>query len=694
MRLYTAKHIPLLKVLIVFVWGICLGFSIESYPFVIVYLELLQIAAFLFMVVGGILARRRFWRKLYTWTLYLSILLFGVWKTVNQHPLHQLDHFSHFEDDLLIGVVDEDPVYKGEYVRCPIRVTGTVDPHGRNLRSGRLMLTISEIDSAQRLSYGDEIIFRNTIKKLVPPLNPAEFDYRRHLSNTNIWHQGFIARDQLQIWRHRQGSSLSSFALQVRNQLTGKFQKQMKDTNAFHVASAVILGYRAPMDQEVIQAFNDTGTIHLLSVSGLHVGLVFGILIWLLSWMNRIPGGVLIRTLVILIGVWAYTVMCGMSPPVVRAAIMISFYILANLIKGNSNVYNTIAASAFVMLVYNTKQLADIGFQLSYLAVLGIVLVVPMLNGVYSASNRYMRGVFTYCYVSLGAQLLTLPLILYYFGQFPNYFLLANLLIAIPSSLIMYLGLGLAIIPFDSIQVVLGYLLNELIVFTLSGLKFLAGMPGSITSGISFNGLQVTILFTVISFLLLSFYTKDKRSIWAVLCSMLLLSITVVYHDVKRRNYQGVKFYSVKNNFAVAYISKGKVSVFSNLDSLSHPTLVYSVLPDLLKYSHEESIIFNNILAGPDRSNGMISNALLSILVVERRYLSDVAKTADILLLRKNSAVELDQIIPQVRPKLVLLDGSSSDKKIVKYMSELDSLAVPYYCMKNNFAYVWNKDLP
>ncbi|WP_270089601.1 ComEC/Rec2 family competence protein [Sphingobacterium sp. SYP-B4668] len=693
MEYYTPKHVPLIKVVFFLMIGIWLGFVVEDISFPVFYLEAISVIIVIILILSFFLSSKRLWKRLYVFALYVLLLFLGIYNIVSKNPIHHPNHFAHFDDKLLIGIVDDEPRLKGDLLRCPIRIVGGVDGSLEISRMGMLMMTISGVDSSQILKYGDEIIFRNNIKEVARPSNPREFDYARYLSYSNIWYQSFLETSQIQIRRHNQGNSLQAFAFQVRDNLVEKFRNYILDPQAFHVASAVILGYRVHMDEEIISAFNDTGTIHLLSVSGLHVGLVFGILVWLLSWMDRIKGGAIIRTLIILLCVWAYSIMTGMSAPVIRAAIMISFYIVVTLIRRRSNIYNTIAASAFFMLIVDSKQLADIGFQLSYMAVLGIVAVVPVLNTIYRPKYRYIQSILTYCYVSLGAQLFTLPLIIYYFGQFPNYFLVANLLIAIPSSLIMYLGMGLAILPFESMGTVLGYLLNELIVVMLSGLKFLGALPGAVTRGVVFNGLQVSLFFVVICSLFVSYYTRSKTGLWALVGSILVLNITLINHDISHQNYQGVKFYNVKGDVAVAYIDRGRVTLFSNLDSLYHPVLAFRVLPDILGYTSKERIVFQRILASKQKSNLFIATPYVRLMLLEGPYIPDTLSTTDILFLRRNSTVDLPDLIPKASPKLVLLDGSSSDKRIMKYIRQLDSLAIPYYTMKNNFAYVWDKDL-
>src|SRR5690606_15518078 len=156
-----------------------------------------------------------------------------------------------------------------------------------------------------------------------------------------------------------------------------------------------------------------------------------------------------------------------MAPPILRAGIMISFFLLSLMVRRKQIPLNTLAASAFFILLFTPKALFDVGFQLSYMAMLGILLLYPLLTNLYLPVNKYLGWIVAYSYVSIAAQLFTLPFVLYYFGQFPNYFLVANLFISLPSTAVMYVGLALAVLPFDMLNILLGKILDFLLVFCL-----------------------------------------------------------------------------------------------------------------------------------------------------------------------------------------------------------------------------------
>src|SRR5690606_38882227 len=234
----------------------------------------------------------------------------------------------------------------------------------------------------------------------------------------------------------------------------------LPDSDAAAFASTLILGYRAELSRELVEAYSDTGTMHVLSVSGMHVGIIFLVLSLLLRSMDRRQSLRLFRATLTILIIWFYAMITGFSAPASRAAFMLSFVVLGKALLKHQNTYNLIAISAFFLLLYNPFYLVDAGFQLSYLAVLGLVYFQPLLRMIFPRGNKITDPVWNYCALSMGAQLTTFPVSIYYFHQFPMYFLLSNLFIVFPVAIIMYAGIGFMFITSDSVLDYLGMALN------------------------------------------------------------------------------------------------------------------------------------------------------------------------------------------------------------------------------------------
>ena len=273
---------------------------------------------------------------------------------------------------------------------------------------GKVMLTvIRDSLTEEKYAYGDQVVFVNKLKDVNPPYNPKEFDYKSYLENKGIVQQGLFKSTEIKILKRGMGNKLIAYSLELRSYLITKFRKYIQDDEAFNVAVALIFGYRSQIDQNTISAFTNTGTIHVLSVSGLHVSLVFALLNLLLFWMDRFHYGKFIKSILILLCIWSYVILTGMSPPILRAGVMISFFVFSIVINRKQIPLNTLAASALFILLFSPNYLFDVGFQLSYMAILGIILLYPILRNYYLTPKIWCNYVLEYTYVSIAAQLFT-----------------------------------------------------------------------------------------------------------------------------------------------------------------------------------------------------------------------------------------------------------------------------------------------
>ncbi|MCA5005577.1 ComEC/Rec2 family competence protein [Sphingobacterium bovistauri] len=507
----TSGKVPMLKSLVLYVCGILIASVCNSSFSPIVSIVFISVFMLIYISISCFTKNNQ--KKLFTFCFSLIVVCYGYFKYSSTQAIHINNYYEESLAVQYIGIIEDEPVVKEKTIRFPVRIFQAIDSTKTTEVTGEIMMTILRGSIREdEYNYGDKIVFLNKIKLVNPPYNPKEFDYRNYLLNKGIGQQCFLQSEELTILGHDFGNPIITYSLNIRSKLIEKFRRYISDDEAFNVAVALIFGYRSQIDQETISAFTNTGTIHVLSVSGLHVSLVFALLNMLLFWMNRFRFGSLIKSIIILIAIWGYVILTGMSPPILRAGIMISFFVSSIIINRKQIPLNTLAASAFFILLFAPSYLFDVGFQLSYLAILGIILLYPILEKYYLSSNKWMNYVLKYTYVSISAQLFTLPLTLYYFGQFPNYFLLANLFIVIPSTLVMYVGIGLALSPINFTNNLFGNVTEWLLNFMMQGLKWMEHLPLAVVNGIDWHWSQVVILLIAILALIIALNVKSAKS--------------------------------------------------------------------------------------------------------------------------------------------------------------------------------------
>lgn len=628
---------------------------------------------------------------------FLLMLAAAGWVRLWQpHPVIDAAHFSRVDAQSLVGYVADEPVVRGRHVRLVLAVTHRYEGETLARCSGNLMLTINMGDSLARspFSYGDKLVIPAAYEKVDPPYNPREMDYRRYLAGKNIWYQAYIPLGEVGRMGINGGNPVIAYALGLRQQMVAKFAQYISDGNALSVACTLILGYRATLDQSILDSFSATGTIHVLSVSGMHVVIVYWLLSKLLWWMDRGRRRRMSRCALLLTAIWGYALLTGFSPSVLRASLMMSFVLVAANSGRQQQVYNSIAASAFFLLWQNPNFIVDIGFQLSYLAVLGMVFLIPKLQSARPIPNAYVRPVSDYVWMSIAAQAGAGPLAAYYFHQFPLYFLPANLLVILPATAVMYLGFALVLLPNGAWSIWIGQLLERLILLMQGILDRIEQWPMARISGIWTTWWESILIYLALIALVLAFSTRGKRLVYGALVCTLLLASSAFLKVRSRANRHQVVVFNVGHHLALGLIGSTNAWIYSNLPAADHRTIQYRVMPALASsvpagrihfipqgsvYQDERIYTRLNVLQFGDKR----------VLVYEAGNVYDGRLEVDILLLRGNPLEKLDELLKRFPCRQLVLDGSNYDATIERFRKEARAAGIPVYVLKRNFAYVW-----
>ncbi|GAB3571566.1 ComEC/Rec2 family competence protein [Hymenobacter daeguensis] len=398
----------------------------------------------------------------------LAIVALGATLTQRATDSRRADHLSRFADKIACyqAVVDEATVVRAATYATTLRVQAVRVAGRWRAATGGVRVSLPRVAGIAQPQYGEVWLIRGHPDPSKPPLNPGEFDYARYLEYRQVYHQQYLHPDQYRRLRLAPPNVLIFWSMQAAKQLDGVFRHYLHAKREYAIASALVLGIKDDVDSETKQAYSSTGTSHIMAVSGLQVGLLFYALSWLLQKLfGRVPGFRIWSALLGLGVIWSYAFLTGLSASVLRAAVMFTFFIIGKAWGRQSSIFNTLGVAAFFLLVWNPFLVADVGFQLSFLAVLSIVYVQPRIarwldvEGYFYArrrpwqpkvAQRFWQGsgwlldkIWQAVALSLAAQVATFGLGLYYFHQFPFSFLFSNL-VAVPiSSGAVYVGLAL-----------------------------------------------------------------------------------------------------------------------------------------------------------------------------------------------------------------------------------------------------------
>lgn len=405
---------------------------------------------------------------------------------------------------------------------------------------GKIQLTIKSKNSSYNLH--DILSIKGKLLAIESIQHPGEFNYKNYLINKRIHHQLIVDSADVKRLARSKNFSVLDISYTLRDRLLAILRGNIKDENSYEMAAALLLGERTDIDQEIMKSYTDTGTIHIISVSGLHVGIIFLVLQYIFKIIPLVKNEI-IKTISIILLIWLYACLTGLPASVIRSALMISFLSIGKAINIKSNPINHIAASALLILCIDTYYLFDIGFQLSYLAVIGIVYLQKPISNLYVPKNKIDEYIWITFSVSIAAQLCTLPFCMYYFHQFPNYFLLANLL-AIPlSSIALYAAIAnlvFASVPY--LNTVCEYIVTYSIQYLNNYLGVIAKLPGAVLNFSKWSFIDCLTLALIIFFILLLWRENIKQSFKYVFVTLICYSLHLIYNFNKHNHAHVWKF--------------------------------------------------------------------------------------------------------------------------------------------------------
>jgi competence protein ComEC len=478
----------------------------------------------------------------------------------------------------------------------------------------KMLVYFEKGEDSKKLQPGDNIVFNGSPKTIQNAGNPYEFDYKKYLERRKIFRQLYLPAEEWKKINTKASFSLIIVAEQFRDRLLDIYRAQGLGEDQFKILSALTLGYKRNLDPEIKTVFSSSGAMHVLAVSGLHVGIIYGVFLFLLGFLKQRKTGKVFFVAITLFCLWAYAFVTGLSPSVERAATMFSLLVIGESLKRRINIYNSLAASALLLLLINPNNLFEVGFQLSYAAVFGIVFLQPRIAKLLIIKNKVIRFFWLLLTVSIAAQITTFPLTLYYFNQFPTYFWLTNLLVIPAVSILIPLGLALlffAKIPF--LSTIISTLANQLIYIIYFILKKIERFPFSVFHE-SVQPVELIFIVGLLLSILFLFQKPQIKYIKAGLICVLLLVASSTIIKVRQINSREIIVYNNpentilqlingKENFVlsekqIAENDYAKNLLIQTTEKLHLKNPVYITLADTLKNRHilSESgiVIFGN----------------------------------------------------------------------------------------------------
>jgi len=589
------------------------------------------------------------WRWLFGAGLFLFLIAIGIVST-SLRQSQSAYTFSGLKENY-IGIVTDIPQQKQKSIACNIELEGS---------NKNIVCYFQPGIRSRQLKAGDEIIFEGSIKPFVHFGNPDEFDYPRYMYHKCFAGRSYLYSSNWEATGEKQ-TSLKIISLQFRKKILDFYAILNLDDDAYSILSALTLGYRDALSDDLKQSFRATGTAHVLAVSGLHAGIIYGVIIsiFILLFGKRVRHNRIIQFSIIVI-LWLYAFITGLSPSVIRAVIMLSIFSIANIAGRKGFTYNTIALAAFFMLIYNPFYLYDLGFQLSFTAVIFIRFLQPYLSNIFIIKNKYTKRIWALFTLSLSAQIGTFPLCLYYFGTFPTYFFISNLFVVPLVSLLIYLGFIIVftgtVFHFFPVYIVKTILelfvtvLQFLVSFMVYAIKLFENLPYALIENKNISLLSLFLLFAIITSISYFFIHKKVK--------MMIISLSLI-------------FIAVLTHISVDHIfKKNTLSIYSPPDAVQIEWNIGKEKFSLDTINEYRFIKLNNINFLSVSSDNWKNKASPEPLPI------------DYLHIVKSDSISLYSLTQSFFIRHVILDSSLSTRSKNKLIRECQNMNIPYYDMR------------
>ena len=593
-----------------------------------------------------------------------------------KHDYCQSDSIGLKENILQLKVKEvlKSDTYNSKYIAEIIAVNS-------NYFNGKILLNIKRDSFEKILNIDDLLLISSKIKKIYSPLNPHQFDYSIYMKSLGI-HNQVHSSYQSFLNQSKGKLTLRGQASKIRNHLIKKLKESALTPNEIAIVQALILGKKKDINKQLYSDYAAAGAIHILAVSGLHVGIIYFILIALLRPLKRLFKYELIIAIIVVISLWGFAFLTGLSPSVIRAVTMFSFFAFAKAINRETNTINTLFLSYFTLLIINPLWLFHIGFQLSYLAVLSILCLLPLFNKVYCPKNYFARKIWDILTVTLAAQTGVFPLSIYYFHQFPGLFFMTNLIIL--PFLGILLGGGIILIILSIFNILpdwfsLSY--NFLIKFMNSCIHVIANQKLFLFQNITFSLYKVFASYLlIISIILFWNYQNRKNTLFFVVGLSILFSVSIFDNYSNSKN-ELIVFHKNKQSI-IGNKNNSVLNLYTSDSTLnmgnSYPIKAYKVAKGITGYSEIKSpYIFKY-------------NEKL-ILVLDSLGIYPDSYKIDIVLLTYSPKINLNRMLEGLQPKMIIADGSNYKSYVKRWKKSCAKKNIAFHFTGTDGAYIIKK---
>lgn len=641
---------PLARITIVFVLGILLAFYLKPNPeFAFVFLGI-TICTF---CTAYFLLRKKFSKNIYFGiTTYLLSFAIGVSTQIVHTDFYQKNNYVHhqtiFEKNHLITITLREKLKTTSFNDRYIALVNRID---KSERSGRIILNIRKDSLHHTFEIGNQLQIKGILYKNSAPKNPNQFDYGKYLENKQIYAQLYADVDEIAVSPVIE-KNIWYYTSKLRTKIISNLEKNDFHKTELNVAIALILGQQQDISPEIIRDYQYAGAVHILSVSGLHIGFILLFITFILKPFPNTRNGSLLKLIIILLSLSLFGILAGLAPSVVRSVTMFCFVAIGTHLRRSVNIYHTLLVSILLILLVQPSFLFDVGFQLSYIALFFIIWLQPLLASLWIPKNKIARYIWDILTVSFAAQIGTFPLSLYYFHQFPGLFFVTNLVIIPILSIIMIFGVLVMILAaLDCTPVFLSKILEWSILYMNKIINWIASLEQFIIKDIPFNTYLFLSSYLLIVTAVIWFKKPNFNKLALVFLSVITVQLSCFKNHWNIENQEEWVLFNSKKNTLITERKAKNVTIYTT--------------DNLLKTVEKEEVLKSYLVGNFSsvRAKKLVPNILFfngnKILIIDSSGIYPKKTIPDILILRQSPKINMERLLQTMKPKIVIADASN-----------------------------------
>lgn len=688
---YFWKQMPFVRLIVPFIAGILLQRFLDFSPVV-----LLAAAAFAFLVIIIFYRLAFAFKYTYRWLTGISInlllIVIGAFILYNKDIRKKTDWVGNYTTDsiAILATIHEPLIEKAKTYKAEALIEAINSKGEWKSVTGKVLIYVSKDSIKSNLQYGSQVLFYKSLQEIKNAGNPGGFDYKQYNAFQDIYHQVFLKSFEYVVTKKTKKNTFNTWLFEVRFAVIKKLQQYIQGDREAGVAEALLIGYRNDLDKDLVQAYSNTGVVHIIAISGLHLGMIYGVLIFMFRPFKKYKGIRRLQPIVILSVLWIFTALAGGVPSILRSAVMFSFIVLGETIDRKSSIYNTLAASAFIMLCINPYYLWDVGFQLSYAAVISIVTFAKPVYNWFYVKNKILDFFWKLTSVTIAAQILTIPIIFYAFHQFPNLFLITNCIIVPLSSVILFAELALLITSFvPAVAMFIGFITSEMLAFMNGFIEHINRAPFAVYDGIQNNLAETILLYVFIIAVCYWLLTKTKQALFAGLSAMFVFIVIDAYENFISKQQNKIIVYNIPQHNAIDFIS-GKQYAFVGDTALLNDHYLESFHLKPSRTLHR--IKPENNLTGLYISYPFVQFQGKRILLIDKplQFQNTSKIFLDAIIVSHNPRLSIAELTNVFNCKQFIFDASNSTWKIRQWKKDCDSLHLRNYSTPDEGAFELN----